>query len=155
VRSRQQGFIYPYELLKLMTPPRGGTIASSAGIPAGEFFEHDLDAHNRLVPVTRPMGQNRRTSSSPWCGVSPPSSPRASPRGAAWRTPAATLARSRNPSAAASIAPVDLAEQKRVAVEWFALSAGARISMESGTENMDWIALVLRRLVTFTQRAAK
>jgi acetyl-CoA carboxylase carboxyltransferase component len=36
-------------------------------------------------------------------------------------------------------------------VEWFALSSGARISMDSGTENMDWIAAVLRRLVEFTQ----
>jgi acetyl-CoA carboxylase carboxyltransferase component len=39
----------------------------------------------------------------------------------------------------------------RVPLEWFALSAGAKISMESGVENMDWIARVLRRLVTFTQ----
>ncbi len=36
-------------------------------------------------------------------------------------------------------------------VEWFALSSGARISMDSGTENMDWVARALRRLVTFTQ----
>jgi acetyl-CoA carboxylase carboxyltransferase component len=38
-----------------------------------------------------------------------------------------------------------------VPLEWFAVSAGAKISMDSGTENMDWIARVLRRLVTFTQ----
>ena len=36
-------------------------------------------------------------------------------------------------------------------LEWFALSAGARIAMDSGTENMDWIAVVLRRLIEFTQ----
>ena len=36
-------------------------------------------------------------------------------------------------------------------VEWFALSAGARISMDSGTENMDWVAAALRRIVEFTQ----
>ena len=36
-------------------------------------------------------------------------------------------------------------------VEWFALSAGARISMDSGTENMDWVARALKRIVTFTQ----
>jgi acetyl-CoA carboxylase carboxyltransferase component len=38
-----------------------------------------------------------------------------------------------------------------VPVEWLAVSAGAKISMESGTENMDWISRVLRRLITFTQ----
>ena len=36
-------------------------------------------------------------------------------------------------------------------LEWFALSAGARISMDSGTENMDWVAAALKRIVTFTQ----
>ncbi len=38
-----------------------------------------------------------------------------------------------------------------VPLEWFALSAGAKIAMDSGTENMDWIGLVLRRIVEFTQ----
>ena len=38
-----------------------------------------------------------------------------------------------------------------VPVEWFALSAGAKISMDCGTENMDWVARALRRLVEFTQ----
>ncbi len=36
-------------------------------------------------------------------------------------------------------------------VEWFAVSSGALIAMDSGTENMDWIALTLRRLIEFTQ----
>ena len=36
-------------------------------------------------------------------------------------------------------------------VDWFALSAGAKIAMDSGTENMDWIARVLRQIVLFTQ----
>ena len=53
------------------------------------------------------------------------------------------------------IAAVDLAEQKGVPLEWFPISAGAKISMDSGVENMDWIARVLRRLVEFTQPAAK
>ena len=44
------------------------------------------------------------------------------------------------------IAALDLAEQMAVPLEWFALSSGALISMDSGTENMDWVALALRRL---------
>ncbi len=36
-------------------------------------------------------------------------------------------------------------------VEWFALSSGAKISMDSGTENMDWVSRALRRIITFTQ----
>ena len=55
------------------------------------------------------------------------------------------------PECARIIAALDLAERMRVPVEWFALSAGARISMDSGTENMDWVAAALRRIVEFTQ----
>ena len=49
------------------------------------------------------------------------------------------------------IAALDMAEELGVPLEWFALSAGAKIAMDSGTENMDWIAAVLRRIVLFTQ----
>jgi len=49
------------------------------------------------------------------------------------------------------IAAIDLAQEMGVPLEWFAISAGAKISMDSGVENMDWIAQVLRRLVEFTQ----
>ena len=55
------------------------------------------------------------------------------------------------PECARVVAALDLAEQLSVPVEWFALSAGARISMDSGTENMDWVARALRRIITFTQ----
>ena len=43
----------------------------------------------------------------------------------------------------------------QVPVEWFALSSGARISMDSGTENMDWVAAALRRIVEFTQQGGE
>ena len=49
------------------------------------------------------------------------------------------------------MAAIDLAEEMGVPVEWFAISSGAKISRDSGTENMDWVARVLRRLITFTQ----
>jgi acetyl-CoA carboxylase carboxyltransferase component len=49
------------------------------------------------------------------------------------------------------LAGLDLAERMKVPLEWFALSAGAKIAMDSGTENMDWISRVLRRLITYTQ----
>jgi acetyl-CoA carboxylase carboxyltransferase component len=49
------------------------------------------------------------------------------------------------------IAALDLADELGVPCEWFALSAGAKIAMDSGTENMDWVAAALRRIVHFTQ----
>ena len=55
------------------------------------------------------------------------------------------------PECARVIAALDLAERLDVPVEWFAVSSGARIAMDSGTENMDWVAAALRRIVRFTQ----
>ena len=39
----------------------------------------------------------------------------------------------------------------RLPVEWVPVSSGARIAMDSGTENLDATARVVRRIVTFTQ----
>jgi acetyl-CoA carboxylase carboxyltransferase component len=50
------------------------------------------------------------------------------------------------------IEALKLAKEKNIPLEWFALSAGAKISMETGTENMDWISLVLRYIVELTQQ---
>jgi acetyl-CoA carboxylase carboxyltransferase component len=48
-------------------------------------------------------------------------------------------------------AAIDLAEKLQVPVEWVPVSAGAKIAMDSGTETMDAIARVVKRIVTFTQ----
>jgi acetyl-CoA carboxylase carboxyltransferase component len=48
-------------------------------------------------------------------------------------------------------AALDLAEAERLPVEWVPVSSGARIAMDSGTENLDATARVVRRIVTFTQ----
>src|SRR3712207_9343033 len=55
------------------------------------------------------------------------------------------------PECARVVAALDLAEERDIPVEWFALSSGARISMDSGTENMDWVSRALRRIIEFTQ----
>ena len=49
------------------------------------------------------------------------------------------------------IAAIDYAEKNNLPLEWIALSAGAKVSLDSGTENMDWCALVVRRIIEFTQ----
>lgn len=48
-------------------------------------------------------------------------------------------------------AAFDLADHLNVPVEWVAVSAGARIAWDSGTENMDWCATVVARIIRFTQ----
>jgi len=49
------------------------------------------------------------------------------------------------------LAAIDTAQAEQLPLEWVTVSAGARIAMDTGTENMDWCAAVVRRLVEFTQ----
>jgi len=55
------------------------------------------------------------------------------------------------PECARVMAAIELARQLDAPIEWFAVSAGAKIAMDSGTENMDWISRVLRGIIEFTQ----
>jgi len=50
------------------------------------------------------------------------------------------------------VAAIDLAERLGIPVEWIPISSGARIAMDSGTENLDATARVARRIITFTER---
>ena len=52
---RQRGLTYPYEIIRMLTPPAR---RRRRDLPPGEFVEHDLDADGQLVPVDRPYGQN-------------------------------------------------------------------------------------------------
>jgi acetyl-CoA carboxylase carboxyltransferase component len=139
LRARARGAVYPYELVSLLT---GGD---------GTFVEYDLDEAGELVPAERPPGRNR---AGIICGlVSTPTAryPEGMRRVALFGDPTKALGTVAEPECALIIAALDLAQQQSIPVEWFALSSGARISMDSGTENMDWVARALRRLITFTQ----
>ena len=52
------------------------------------------------------------------------------------------------------VAALDLAERCGVPVEWMPVSSGARIAMDSGTENLDATARVVRRIVDLHRRPA-
>ncbi|GAB2672435.1 ATP-binding protein [Thalassiella azotivora] len=139
LRSRRRGTVYPYELCNRIAGP-GGT-----------FTEHDLDDTGRLVPVDRAPGGNR---AGVVCGVaSTPTArhPQGMTRVVLLGDPTRALGAVAEAECARVCAALDLAEELGVPVEWFTLSAGARISMDSGTENMDWVARALRRIVDFTQ----
>ncbi len=139
LRSRQRGTVYPYELLPLLT--RTG----------GEFIEHDLDGNGRLVPVNRAPGGNRAGIVVGVARTPTARYPEGMTRIALLGDPTKALGSVAEAECARIIAALDLAESIGAPVEWFALSAGARISMDSGTENMDWVARALRRIIGFTQ----
>ena len=148
VRMRQRGLIYPYEIVKMLTPAQDDT---QAEFPPGEFVEHDLDSVGNLVPVDRAYGENRANIVAGIIRNFTPEYPEGMTRVILLGDPSKDLGALAEPECRRIMAALDLAEQKKIPLEWFPISAGAKISMESGVENMDWIARVLRRLVEFTQ----
>jgi acetyl/propionyl-CoA carboxylase alpha subunit/acetyl-CoA carboxylase carboxyltransferase component len=139
LRARRRGTVYPYELLPVLT---------GAG---GTFTEYDLDDDGRLVPVERPFGGNRAGIVVGVLRTITDRYPEGMVRVAIFGDPTKALGAIAEPEAVRIMRALDLAEDMKVPIEWLAVSAGAKISMESGTENMDWISRVLRRLITFTQ----
>ncbi len=135
LRASSRNTVYPYELTGLL----------------GEFAEYDLDAENALVPVDRPKGRNSAAIVAGVVRTPTERYPEGVSRVLLLGDPTKALGALSEPECRRIIAALDLAEQMRVPLEWYALSAGARISMESGTENMDWVAAALKRIVEFTQ----
>lgn len=148
LRMRKRGLTYPYEIIELLTPSPEDTRAE---FPPGKFVEHDLDLNNRLVPVERPYGQNKANIIAGIIRNFTVRYPEGMTRVLLMGDPSKDLGALGEPECRRIIAALDLAEEEGVPLEWFPISAGAKISMESGVENMDWIARVLRRIVQFTQ----
>ncbi|HUZ83503.1 MAG TPA: carboxyl transferase domain-containing protein, partial [Gaiellales bacterium] len=139
LRAARRGNIYPYELTGLLAGPEGS------------FVEHDLDDNGTLVPVDRPKGMNVAALVAGVVTTPTERHPEGVIRVVLLGDPTKALGALSEPECSRVIAALDLAERMQVPLEWFALSAGARISMTSGTENMDWVAAALKRIVTFTQ----
>ncbi|MGH9137649.1 MAG: carboxyl transferase domain-containing protein, partial [Acidimicrobiales bacterium] len=143
IQTRRRGLVHPYELAPML---------AGAG---GTFSEHDLADDGTLVAIDRPPGNNTAgvvvgVVTTPTAG-SPEGMTRVAILGDATKAMGAiTEAECRR-----ILAAIDLAAELDVPVEWFALSAGAKIAMDSGSENLDWVARVLRRLVEHTQRGGE
>ncbi|WP_067714121.1 ATP-binding protein [Nocardia yamanashiensis] len=135
LRASSRNTVYPYELTSLL----------------GDFTEYDLDAAHALVPVDRPKGNNKAAIVAGVVKTATPSYPEGITRVLLLGDPTKSLGALSEPECRRVIAALDLAEQLQVPLEWYALSSGARISMKSGTENMDWVAAALKRIVEFTQ----
>ena len=153
VRLRQRGLTHPYEIIGMVTPGEDSDVQSD--FPRGEFQEYDLDDGNQLVPVDRPPGNNSANIILGLLTSFTDKHPDGMTRVALLGDPSRGMGALAEAECRRIMAGIDLAEKMQVPVEWYAVSAGAKISMESGTENMDWIADVLRRLVEFTQAGSE
>ncbi len=153
VQSRRRGTVHPAELVQLLAPTHGD--GDHGGQPAGEFVEHDLDAEGRLTPVDRGPALNEASVMVGLVRNFTDRYPEGMQRVALLSDPTRALGSLAEPECIRIIAALDLAEELGVPLEWYALSAGAKIAMDSGSENMDWVAAVLRRIVEFTQRGGE
>ncbi len=138
-RSQARGLVYPYELIPVLTGSDG------------EFVEYDFDESGEFGPVDRPYGRNTAGLIVGLATRRTPLYPEGMTRVAMFGDPTKALGTVAEAECARVVAALDLAEELSAPVEWFALSSGATISMESGTENMDWVSRALRRIITFTQ----
>ena len=152
IRVRQRGMVYPYEIINMLAPAAEDTRAE---FPPGDFVEYDFNSEGRLVPVERAYGQNRANIILGMIRNFTDRYPEGMTRVLLLGDPSRDLGALAEPECRLIIAGLDLAEEKGVPLEWFPISAGAKISMESGVENMDWIARVLKRLVEFTQKGGE
>ncbi len=152
IALRRRGLLYPYEIVKLLTPPQGG---ASDEIPPGDFVEYDLDASGALVPVSRPPGKNEANIVVGVVRSFTRKVPEGMARVVLLGDASHEMGSVAEPECRRILAALALAEAMGVPLEWFALSAGAKISMASGTENMDWISAVLRGIIEYTQRGGE
>jgi acetyl-CoA carboxylase carboxyltransferase component/biotin carboxyl carrier protein len=142
LRARRRGSVYPYDLVELITGANG------------QFTELDLRGAG-LVEVDRPRGNNAAAIVVGIVQTPTLLHPEGIRRVILLGDPTKALGALGEAECARIIAALDLAARAKLPLEWFALSSGARIALDSGTENMDWIARVLRRIVEFTQAAGE
>jgi len=148
VQLRRRGLIYPYELIKMLAPNIDNT---QSGFPPGEFAEYDLNERNELVSVDRKFGLNNANIVVGVIKNFTSKYPEGMTRVALFGDPSRGMGSLAEPECRRIMEGIHLAAELNVPLEWFAVSAGAKISMDSGTENMDWIARVLRLIVEHTQ----
>ncbi|WP_276967940.1 biotin carboxylase N-terminal domain-containing protein [Desertimonas flava] len=139
IQARRRGLVYPYELIPLLAG-RGGS-----------FVEYDLDDTDRLVPVDRDRGLNKAGVVVGIVSTPTARYPEGVTRVAICGDPTKAMGAITEAECRRILGAIDLAEERDIPIEWFALSAGAKIAMDSGSENLDWVATVLRRLVEHTQ----
>jgi len=147
LKMRQRGLCYPYEIIRLMAPDGD----SQAAAAHGEFIEYDFDEEGMLAPVERPWGNNQANIVVGLITNYNETFPEGMKRVIMLGDPSRGMCPLAEPECSRVIAALDLAARLNVPVEWFAVSSGAKIAMDSGTENLDWTAAVLRRIIEFTQ----
>jgi acetyl/propionyl-CoA carboxylase alpha subunit/acetyl-CoA carboxylase carboxyltransferase component len=150
VAARRRRLIYPYEIVRMLTSE-----SSEDGRVEGSFEEYDLDpssAQPKAFSVAgRPYGENRSAIVFGLIRTPTDKVPEGMLRVLVLSDPTMGMGALSAPECDRLVAAFDLAESLGVPLEWVPVSSGAKIAMDSGTENLDATARVVRRIVTFTQ----
>lgn len=148
IRARRRHLFYPYEIVGWLTSP-----GNRFGVDEGEFEEFDLDDKGELISVRgREFGQNTANVVIGRITNRSRRFPEGISRMLIMGDPTRTMGSLGEQECRRINAAIDYADQQRLPVEWVSLSSGARISFESGTENLDWTAVTLRKIIQFTQK---
>jgi acetyl/propionyl-CoA carboxylase alpha subunit/acetyl-CoA carboxylase carboxyltransferase component len=147
VQARRRGLAYPYAVVDLLAANQAGGRSEIIG---GTFAEYDLEG-DHLTEVSRPYSENVASIVAGVVRNYTETYPEGITRVTLLGDPTVSLGSLAEPECRRVIAAIDLAADLGIPVDWFALSSGAKIAMDSGTESMDWIAAVLRRIIEFTQ----
>ncbi|MCL4685644.1 biotin/lipoyl-binding protein [Myxococcota bacterium] len=155
--ARRRRLVYPYEIVRMLTGsgrPHGlGT--RGAALPVGRFEEFDLvpdaPAPRAHSVAGRPFGRNTSAIVFGLIRTATEKVPEGIERVLILSDPTLGMGSLAGPECDRVVAAIDLAETRGVPVEWIPISSGARIAMDSGTENLDATARAVRRIVTFTQ----
>ena len=146
-QARRRGLVYPYEAIRLLTAD------------GGAFEEFDLDP---TATEPRAISVAERAAGGNCCGIvfglirTPTAKhPEGMTRVLVLSDPTFELGALAAPECTRLVAAIDLAAARDVPLEWLATSAGARVAMDSGTENLDATAAVVRRIVEFTARGGE
>jgi acetyl/propionyl-CoA carboxylase alpha subunit/acetyl-CoA carboxylase carboxyltransferase component len=140
IAARRRGMLHPAEIVKLLTSAH-----------AAEFSEFELDERGDLTAVDRPPATNTAGVVVGVLRNFTDRYPEGMARVALFGDPSLALGSLAEPECRRIMAALDKAQREQLPIDWFAISAGAKIAMDSGTETMDWIAAALRRIIEFTQ----
>jgi acetyl/propionyl-CoA carboxylase alpha subunit/acetyl-CoA carboxylase carboxyltransferase component len=148
VQLQRLALVYPYEIIRMLTPSGDG---EHAEFPPGKFVEYDLDERGSLVPVARAPGQNCANVVVGLICNFTSKHPEGMTRVLLLSDASREMGALAEAECARIMAAFDLAAKMQVPVDWFPVSSGAKIAMDVGTEALDAVARVLRRIVEYSQ----
>ena len=158
VIARQRNSVYPYEIIKMLTTI--GITQDDNTIIRGDFEEFDItvnsDGSQEIISVKgREPGLNAGNVVFGIITNYNDTFPIPLRRVIILSDPTKDLGSLSETECRRVNAGLDLAEREKIPTEWIPVSSGAKITMDSGTENLDWTAATLRRIIQYTQNGGE